>query len=275
VLDEADRILDLGFSRTLAALLNHLPKSRQTLLFSATQTSSVSDLARLSLNNPVPIGISSELSASDPAPTSNGPTALTTAMPTGLTQHYTVVPLDQKLSMLFSFLRTHTKSKCLVFLSSTKQVRHVFATFSHLRPGLPLLHLHGKQKTAARLGTYEKFARATEGALFATDVAARGLDFAGVEWVVQVDAPGDVEGYVHRVGRTARYEREGKALLMLCPSEEEGMIETLKARGIEVGKIRVKENKVGDVSQKMQEMAWKVPEVKYLAQRVGQITFVF
>ena len=167
VLDEADRILDMGFHRTLTALLSHLPKSRQTLLFSATQTDSVASLARLSLTDPVAIGIA-ETSAS-------------LATPASLQQHYVVTTLDQKLSLLWSFLKSHLQTKTLVFLSSCKQVRFVFETFRRLHPGVPLLHLHGKQKQATRLETFQRFTGMQKAVLFATDIAARGLDFPAVD----------------------------------------------------------------------------------------------
>jgi len=112
VLDEADRILDMGFSRSLNAILDHLPKSRQTLLFSATQTQSIKDLARLSLKSPVSVG----------ANESDKEVEGWSATPKNLEQHYSVVELDKKLDVLFSFVRTHLKSKIIVFMSSCKQV---------------------------------------------------------------------------------------------------------------------------------------------------------
>ncbi|KAJ7220429.1 P-loop containing nucleoside triphosphate hydrolase protein [Mycena haematopus] len=255
VLDEADRILDMGFSRTLSALLSHLPKSRQTLLFSATQTDSVNDLARLSLKDPVHIGIGD-----------TGSSTLS-AMPPNLEHHYLSCTLDQKLSILWGFIKTHLQSKTLVFLSSCKQVRFVFETFCKMHPGVPLLHLHGKLRQTARLAMYTKFTQAAHAVLFATDVAARGLDFPRVDWVVQVDAPEDAETYVHRVGRTARYESKGKALLFVLPSEEEGMTAALKRKGIEVQRIKAKMNKVQPIENQLQNLCFQDPEIKYLGQR--------
>lgn len=109
MLDEADRILDMGFSKTVNAILQHLPKSRQTLLFSATQTQTVSDLARLSLQSPEYVGVQEEDSS--------------VATPKNLEHHYTVCELNEKLDLLYSFIRTHLFVKTLVFLSSCKQVR--------------------------------------------------------------------------------------------------------------------------------------------------------
>ncbi|KAG5219616.1 ATP-dependent RNA helicase [Salix suchowensis] len=248
VLDEADRILDMGFSRTLTALLSHLPKSRQTLLFSATQTQSVQDLARLSLKDPVPIGVGE---AGDPS---------ASATPQSLEQHYTVCPLDKKLDVLWSFIKTHLQSKIVVFMSSCKQVRFVFETFCKLHPGVPLLHLHGKQKQTTRLSMYTKFTSTSHAVLFATDIAARGLDFPAVDWVIQVDAPEDADTYIHRVGRTARYGSAGKALMFLLP----GMLGLLEAKGITVKNIKVRPSKTRSIENELQNLAFKDPEIKYL-----------
>jgi ATP-dependent RNA helicase DDX10/DBP4 len=250
VLDEADRILDMGFSRTLAALLAHLPKHRQTLLFSATQTQSVTDLARLSLTSPIFVSAGS------------------TTTPTSLEHHYIVCTLDKKLDILWSFIKSHLQSKVLVFMSSCKQVRFVFETFCKMQPGVPLLHLHGKQKQATRLTVYDKFTKSSHSVLLATDIAARGLDFPAVDWVLQVDAPEDAETYIHRVGRTARYEKSGKGLLFLMPSEEEGMKAALTKKDLKVEKINVKGSKTMEIENQLQNLAFKEPEIKYLGQRV-------
>ncbi|KAG8858201.1 ATP-dependent RNA helicase dbp4 [Serendipita sp. 411] len=253
VLDEADRILDMGFSKAINAIVAHLPSSRQTLLFSATQTDSVSDLVRLSLRDPVSIGVKDEDHDA--------------ATPNGLEQHYIICELPKKLDTLFSFIKTHLQTKCLVFFSTCKQVRFAFETFCKLRPGIMLMHLHGKQKQSKRLEIFQKFTSVKHAVLFATDVAARGLDFPAVDWVVQVDAPEDAETYIHRVGRTARYQSVGKALLFLLPSEEEGFIATLKTKNIEPNKIKVKQSQTVEIQYKLQSFAFQDPDIKYLGQR--------
>ncbi|CAE6459942.1 unnamed protein product [Rhizoctonia solani] len=255
VLDEADRILDMGFAKSLNAIVGHLPKDRQTLLFSATQTDSVQQLARLSLRDPVYVGV-----------TEDGAEGAG-ATPKNLEQHYAICPLDRKLDALFGFIKTHLQSKALVFMSSCKQVRFVFETFCKMHPGIPLMHLHGKQKQTKRLDIFQKFSSSKHAFLFATDVAARGLDFPAVDWVLQLDAPEDADTYVHRVGRTARYERKGQSLLFLCPSEEEGMIAVLKAKGIDVQPIKIKESKLASLENSLQKFAFEDPDIKYLAQR--------
>lgn len=259
VLDEADRILDMGFAKTLSALLSHLPKSRQTLLFSATQTQSVAQLARLSLKDPVHIGVQEAGSS--------------TATPASLSQHYSVCTLDRKLDILWSFIKTHLHSKILVFLSSGKQVRFVFEAFCKMQPGISLLHLHGKQKQAARLTMYSRFTSSQHAVLFATDIAARGLDFPSVDWVVQVDAPEDSETYIHRVGRTARYDSSGKGLLLLLPSEEEGMLAALGKKGVKIENIKIRASKTQSIQNQLQNLAFQDPEIKYLGQRVSLVFF--
>lgn len=104
--------------------------------------------------------------------------------------------------------------------------------------------------------------------LIATDIAARGLDFPSVDWVIQVDAPEDAETYIHRVGRTARYESKGQSLLFLLPSEEEGMSKVLEGKGVKMEKIRVKESKTVSVKDQLQSFCFADPEIKYLGQRV-------
>ncbi|KAK6544597.1 ATP-dependent RNA helicase dbp4 [Orbilia ellipsospora] len=252
VLDEADRILDMGFKGAIDAIVQGIPKQRQTLLFSATQTKNVNDLARLSLKDPEYVSVH-ESAAS--------------ATPGKLQQHYIITPLPEKLDILWSFIRANVKSKILVFLSSTKQVRFVYETFRQMQPGIPLLHLHGKQKQTARLEITANFSKSKNSCLFATDVVARGLDFPAVDWVIQVDCPEDADTYIHRVGRTARYERDGRAVLFLCPTEEKGMLARLQTKKVPIERINVKQNKKQSIQNQLQGICFKDPEIKYLGQK--------
>jgi ATP-dependent RNA helicase DDX10/DBP4 len=204
VLDEADRILDMGFATQLERILEYLPIERQTLLFSATQTKDVKRLATLSLQQPEYIGVHDQ----DKSIT-----------PEALQQSYIVVPLEHKLNALYSFLKTHLKAKSIVFFSTCAQARHAWELLCALRPGIPVLALHGKLMQTKRLQIYTEFCRHPHAVLLATDVAARGLDIPHIDWVVQVDAPEDRDMYIHRVGRTARYRAGGKALMMVTPAE--------------------------------------------------------
>ncbi|KAF3767002.1 DEAD-domain-containing protein [Cryphonectria parasitica EP155] len=258
VLDEADRIMDMGFQHAVDALVEHLPKERQTLLFSATQSKKVSDLARLSLKDPEYVSVHE---------------AAETATPSTLEQSYIVTPLPEKLDTLYGFIRSSLKSKTVVFLSSGKQVRFVYETFRQLQPGIPLLHLHGRQKQEARLQVTQRFTSAKHACLFATDVVARGVDFPAVDWVIQVDCPEDADTYIHRVGRTARYQSKGRAVLFLDPSEEEGMIKRLEHKKIPLQRTNVKDHKKKSIRNQLQSMAFKQPDIKYLAQKAF-VTYV-
>uniref|UniRef100_A0A7N0UW60 ATP-dependent RNA helicase n=1 Tax=Kalanchoe fedtschenkoi TaxID=63787 RepID=A0A7N0UW60_KALFE len=250
VFDEADRILDKKFKKNVNSIISQLPKNRQTLLFSATQTKSVKDLARLSLKEPVYLGVHEE------SPT---------ATPERLQQMAMEVPLYQKLDVLWSFIRSHLHSRILVFLSTCKQTRFVFEAFKHLRPGIPLKCIHGRMKLNVRAAICEEFSEQNS-VLFATDVASRGLDFKkAVDWVVQVDCP-DVDGYIHRVGRTARYKSHGSSLLFLMPSEMM-MLEKLKERKIPIHCTKASKKKMQSVSESMAGLLVKFPDLKHLAQR--------
>ncbi|KAF2971129.1 hypothetical protein GQX73_g2446 [Xylaria multiplex] len=252
VLDEADRIMDMGFKSAVDALVEHLPKERQTLLFSATQSRKVSDLSRLSLKDPEYIAVHESSAASTPE---------------SLQQHYLVTPLASKLNTLYGFIKSNLKSKILVFFSSGKQVRFAFETMRHLRPGVPLYHLLGAQKQAQRLQITASYAASKHACLFATDVVARGVDFPSVDWVVQVDAPEDVDTYIHRVGRTARFNKDGKAVLFLDSSEEEGMLKRLESKKIPIKRVNVRENKKQSIDESVQNMVFKDPSLKYLASK--------
>ncbi|EST08766.1 DNA/RNA helicase, DEAD/DEAH box type, N-terminal [Kalmanozyma brasiliensis GHG001] len=253
VLDEADRILDMGFSRTLNAIVENLPRDRQTMLFSATQTKRVKDLARLSLQDPEYVAVRE--------PENEGST------PRGLEQHYMLVELEKKLDLLYSFIRTHTKCKALVFMSSCRQVQFAHETFCKLRPGVSLMALHGKQKQAKRLQIFTQFTKTQHALLFATDIAARGLDFPAVDWVIQLDVPEDVDTYIHRVGRTARYTAKGNSLLFVLPSEEKGILEALATKNIPIGRIKPKESKTQSIQNQLQAFAFQEPQIKHLAQK--------
>ncbi|XP_026713053.1 probable ATP-dependent RNA helicase DDX10 [Athene cunicularia] len=252
ILDEADRILDMGFADTMNAIIENLPKKRQTLLFSATQTKSVKDLARLSLKDPEYVWVHESAKFSTPAT---------------LDQNYVVCELQQKVNMLYSFLRSHLKKKSIVFFASCKEVQYLFRVFCKLQPGLPVLALHGKQHQMKRMEVYTCFVRKKAAVLFATDIAARGLDFPSVNWVIQFDCPEDANTYIHRVGRTARYKEGGEALLVLLPSEEKGMVEQLAQRKVPVSEIKINPEKLTDIQKRMQAFLAQDQELKDKAQR--------
>ncbi|WAR08060.1 DDX10-like protein [Mya arenaria] len=252
VLDEADRILDMGFSQTMNAIIENLPAERQTLLFSATQTRSVKDLARLSLTDPVFVSVHENA---------------TNSTPEQLEQSYMVCEQHEKLNLLWSFLKNHLQSKILVFLTCCKEVKYVYEAMRRLRPGIPVMALHGGLPQLRRVEAYNQFVNKQRACLFATDIAARGLDFPAVNWVVQLDCPEDANTYIHRAGRTARYEKDGQALLVLLPSEEEAMVKQLNDKKIPIEKIRVNRKRLYSIQAKMESNCAAEPELKEAAQR--------
>uniref|UniRef100_A0A8C7L2K9 ATP-dependent RNA helicase n=1 Tax=Oncorhynchus kisutch TaxID=8019 RepID=A0A8C7L2K9_ONCKI len=252
VLDEADRILDMGFADTINAIVENLPKTRQTLLFSATQTKSVKDLARLSLKDPEYVWVHEKAKFSTPAT---------------LEQNYVVCELHQKVNMLFSFIRSHLQKKIIVFFACCKEVQYLFRVFCRLRPGMPILALHGKQQQMKRVEVYNDFIKKKNAVLFATDIAARGLDFPAVNWVLQFDCPEDANTYIHRVGRTARYKEGGEALLVLLPSEEKDMLSQLQVKKVPINRIQVNPEKLTSVQQKLEAFLAQEKEQKERAQR--------
>ncbi|XP_063404432.1 probable ATP-dependent RNA helicase DDX10 [Mytilus trossulus] len=262
VLDEADRILDMGFAQSMNAIIENLPSERQTLLFSATQTKSIKDLARLSLNNPVYVSVHENAAHSTP---------------TQLEQSYIVCELHDKMNILWSFVKNHLKSKVLIFMSSCKQVKFIFECFRRFRPGVTVLCLHGGMNQLKRVAAYREFCRKKHAVLFATDIAARGLDFPAVNWVIQMDCPEDANTYIHRAGRTARYEKGGEAMLLLLPSEEEAMVQHLKDKKIPVECIKVNSKKIWSIQNKLESNCAADPHLKEMAQRafLGYLRSVF
>ncbi|KAJ0183055.1 hypothetical protein K1T71_001031 [Dendrolimus kikuchii] len=252
VLDEADRCLDLGFEATMNAIIENLPPQRQTLLFSATQTKSVKDLARLSLSFPTYVAPHEQAE---------------TVTPESLQQSYIVCEIDEKIGILWSFIRNHLKQKVLIFMATCKQVKYIYELFCKLRPGVSLLSLYGTLHQEKREKIYNEFCRKSNVVLFATDLASRGLDFPRVNWVIQYDCPEDVETYIHRAGRTARgIFGKGEGLLMLLPHEE-NIVNDLKKSKIPINKISVDPSKIVAPQRKIESLLSDNTELKQSAQR--------
>lgn len=253
VLDEADRVLDMGFRAALDAILANLPKERQTLLLSATQTDRVRDLARLSLRSR-PERLAAHTGAEAPTPAR-------------LAQAYLVLPQHEKIDAIWSFVKSHLHGKTIVFLETCALARFLFEAFRRLRPGVPLRALHGRMSQARRERVYYEFCEAKDMVLFATDVAARGLDFAKVAWVVQADAPEDAAAYVHRAGRAARLAERGRSLLLLTPVEERVWAPRLEKRHIPIKRLQRNPTKAQRVAPALAALLSKEGELREVAQR--------
>lgn len=242
VMDEADRILEQGFEDDLRQILKLLPKDRQTMLFSATQTKRVEDIARVSINpnNVVYVEVPSE-------------TLQATA--SGLEQGYVTVPSDKRFLLLFTFLKKNKNKKIMVFFSSCNSVSFHSELLNYI--DVPVIDIHGRQKQQKRTTTFFSFCKQKKGVLLCTDVAARGLDIPDVDWIIQFDPPDDPKEYIHRVGRTARGATgKGRALLFLTP-EETGFLRYLKAAKVTLNEYEFPTSKVSNVQSQLQRLIEK------------------
>lgn len=243
VIDEADKILDIGFWDDMKQILNLLPMERQTMLFSATLTAKTNDLIHLAVKrNSVRVGIE-EKDQSDEATVA------------GLEQGYVVVKSENRFLVLYTFLKKNKKKKIMVFLSSCDAVKFYYELLNYIE--LPVAALHGKQKQSVRLRTFAQFLKVQSGTLLCTNVAARGLDIPNVDWIVQYDPPDDTKEYIHRVGRTARgVNNQGNALLFLRPEELE-FLKYLKQAKVPLQEYDLSWNKVASIQPLLEKLVAK------------------
>ncbi|KAK3521843.1 hypothetical protein QTP70_018575 [Hemibagrus guttatus] len=209
ILDEADRLLDMGFEASLNTILGYLPKQRRTGLFSATQTQELEKLVRAGLRNPVRITVKEK----GVAATSVQKT------PARLSNYYTICRTEAKFNSLVAFLRQHRHEKQLVFFSTCACVEYFGRALEVFIKNVPVLCIHGKMKDK-RNKIFSEFRELKSGILVCTDVMARGIDIPDVNWVLQYDPPSSASSFVHRCGRTARIGNQGNALVFLLPMEE-------------------------------------------------------
>lgn len=241
-MDEADRILQDGFEDDLRAILRCLPRERQTMLFSATQTKQVEDLARLSINQKTAVFVE--------VPSENR-----LATVAGLEQGFVTCPSDKRFLLLFTFLKKNKKKKVMVFFSSCNSVKFHAELLNYI--DVHVMDIHGRQKQVKRTTTFFQFCKQDAGILLCTDVAARGLDIPKVDWIIQFDPPDDPKEYIHRVGRTARGAKGfGRALLFLTP-EETGFLKYLKAAKVTLNEYEFPTNKVANVQSQLESLIEK------------------
>ncbi|KAH6606733.1 atp-dependent rrna helicase spb4 [Trichoderma cornu-damae] len=226
VLDEADRLLDLGFKQDLQTILSHLPKQRRTGLFSASVGEAVGEIIRVGLRNPVKIEVKVKMK--------DGGVVEDRKIPASLQMSFLVTPASQKLPALAQLLERLPvrPQKSIVFLSTCAAVDYFQHTLPQILPeGFSLLPLHGKHPAKVREKNFHRFLTCVSPTvLLTTDLAARGLDIPQVDLVVQIDAPSDPKVFIHRSGRAGRAGRKGLAVVMLHPGHEEDYAKFLEIR---------------------------------------------
>lgn len=208
VLDEADRMMALGFMRDIKDVKRRLPREHQTLFFSATINEEIKDLAYSLVRNPIRIQVSPQNTVSK-----------------NVTHTVAMIEMDDKRFFLERTIRQSPDSKILVFVRTKVRAERVQAAMQ--RVGLVTGVIHGDKEQDQRFDALKQFADGTVKVLITTDVSARGIDIKNVEYVINYDIPDVAENYVHRVGRTGRGMEKGYAL-SFCSTEEIPMLKEVE-----------------------------------------------
>jgi ATP-dependent RNA helicase RhlE len=208
VLDEADRMLDLGFIRDIRRIVAALPVNRQSALFSATMPTDVGKLAETLLRNPVRVEIARAVSGDLP-----------------IRQHVHFVDPAAKRALLGRLLADPAMSRVIVFTRTKRGADRVAETLD--MGGVQVSAIHGNKSQPARQKALERFRSGRARVLVATDIAARGIDVTGISHVINFDLPAQPEDYVHRIGRTARAGASGVAI-SFCDAAEHGTLRAIE-----------------------------------------------
>ena len=200
ILDEADRMLDMGFSDDIMQIVKYLPKERQTIMFSATMPAKIQQLAKTILNNPVEI----KLAVSKPAEK--------------IIQTAYICYERQKLGIIQSLFQDQTPERVIIFASSKLKVKEVTQAFKRMK--LNVGEMHSDLEQSQREQIMREFKSGRINILIATDIVSRGIDIDDIRLVINYDVPHDSEDYVHRIGRTARANHDGCAITFVSEKEQ-------------------------------------------------------
>lgn len=233
ILDEADRMLDMGFIHDIKKIVAQLPKDRQNLMFSATFSNDIRKLAHQFLNNPAEVSVSPKNSTAE-------------------TVQQIVYPVDkkQKTKLLIHLVNEHGWNQVLVF-SRTKHGANKIAA-KLIEAGITAAAIHGNKSQGARTKALANFKSGQVRVMVATDIAARGIDIDQLPQVVNFDLPNVSEDYVHRIGRTGRAGAEGAAISFCCDDEYEYLLDIEKLISQEIEQVEIEgfepTHKLGSVS---------------------------
>ena len=200
ILDEADRMLDMGFSEDINTIASKLPKTCQTIMFSATMPEKIEELAKTLLNDPVEI----KLAVSKPAEK--------------IKQEAYVCYETQKMTIIKEIFKAGDMKRVIVFSGSKMKVKQLAAALQQI--GINCGAMHSDLEQAERDDVMFKFKSGQYDVLVATDIVARGIDIDDIEMVINYDVPHDTEDYVHRIGRTARANRDGRAITFVNEEDQ-------------------------------------------------------
>jgi ATP-dependent RNA helicase RhlE len=204
VIDEADRMFDMGFIRDVRRIVSHLPQQRQTMLFSATMPGEVAHLVKEILRNPISVEVSPTQVVADK-----------------VEQHVYYVPAQEKRDLLDELLRDAAMKRVIVFTRTKHGANKIAGQLA--KSGHEAQAIHGNKSQSARQRALNEFRKGRSRILVATDIAARGIDIDDVSHVVNFDIPDCPENYVHRIGRTARAGGAGIAIAFCDPSERDSL----------------------------------------------------